>query len=70
MLKTITLLLLGTTIFALPALAQNTKPVAADQKQCTDQFKAADITTTACSTGLRSAMPSRPCQRLSPTRTA
>jgi hypothetical protein len=42
MLKTMTLIL-GTAIFALPALAQNTKPVAADQKQCTDQFKAADI---------------------------
>jgi Ca2+-binding EF-hand superfamily protein len=42
MLKTISLVLTA-ALFVLPAFAQNTKPVAADQKQCDDQFKAADI---------------------------
>jgi hypothetical protein len=69
MLKTMTLIL-GTAIFALPALAQNTKPVAADQKQCTDQFKAADINNDGVLDRTEIGMPSRPCQRLSPTRTA
>jgi hypothetical protein len=42
MVKTMSLIL-AATLFALPAIAQNTKPVAADQKQCADQFKAADL---------------------------
>lgn len=35
-------ILLTAVIFALPATAQKAKPVA-DQKQCADQFKAADL---------------------------
>jgi Ca2+-binding EF-hand superfamily protein len=42
MLKTMSLLL-AATMFALPAIAQSAKPAAANQKQCADQFKAADI---------------------------
>jgi Ca2+-binding EF-hand superfamily protein len=34
---------LAAAMFALPALAQGAKPVAADQKQCTDRFKTADL---------------------------
>jgi hypothetical protein len=44
MLKTISLsLLLVAASFASPTLAQSTKPAAADQQRCADQFKAADI---------------------------
>jgi hypothetical protein len=42
MLKTISLIL-AATLLASPAIAQSAKPVAADQKQCTDRFKAADL---------------------------
>lgn len=41
--KTIYLLLAAGALFALPATAQETRRVAADQKQCADQFKAADL---------------------------
>jgi hypothetical protein len=43
MLKTTIFPLLAATLLAFPAIAQSTKPVAADQKQCADQFKAADL---------------------------
>jgi hypothetical protein len=36
-------ILLAAAMFALPALAQGTRPVAADQKQCADRFKTADL---------------------------
>jgi hypothetical protein len=36
-------MLLAVGLFALPANAQNDKRIAADQKQCADQFKAADL---------------------------
>jgi hypothetical protein len=42
MLKSI-LFVLAVSVFAIPTSAQNTQPVAADQKQCADQFKAADL---------------------------
>ena len=42
MLKT-TFLVLAAALFASPGLAQDAKPVAADQKRCADQFKAADL---------------------------
>jgi hypothetical protein len=38
-----TYLLLAAAIVALPAVAQDAKRTAADQKQCADQFKAADL---------------------------
>ena len=41
--KTLSMLLAVGTLFALPANAQNAQRIAADQKQCADQFKAADL---------------------------
>ena len=38
-----TYLVLAATLLASPAAAQDAKRVAADQKQCADQFKAADL---------------------------
>ncbi len=42
MLKNV-LFFVATAMFTLPAVAQNSKQVATDQKQCADQFKAADL---------------------------
>jgi hypothetical protein len=38
-----TYLLLAAAVVAVPAAARDAKSVAADQKQCADQFKAADL---------------------------
>jgi hypothetical protein len=43
MLKIFSVALVATAMFLGPATAQQTKPMAADQKQCADQFKAADL---------------------------
>jgi Ca2+-binding EF-hand superfamily protein len=41
--KPLSILLVVGALFALPANAQNTQRTTADQKQCSDQFKAADL---------------------------
>ena len=41
--KPLSILLVVGALFALPANAQNTRRIPADQKQCSDQFKAADL---------------------------
>jgi Ca2+-binding EF-hand superfamily protein len=41
--KPLSILLVVGALFALPANAQNTQRITADQKQCSDQFKAADL---------------------------
>jgi hypothetical protein len=46
--KPLSILVVVGALFALPANAQNTQRTTADQKQCSDQFKAADLTMTAC----------------------
>ena len=43
MLKTSSIALVAIAMFLGPATAQQAKPMAADQKQCADQFKAADL---------------------------
>ena len=41
--KPLSILVVVGALFALPANAQNTQRTTADQKQCSDQFKAADL---------------------------